>query len=233
MRLSMTYLCQTIEDFAGDEHGAVTVDWVVLTAALVGLGLAAMAVVSGGVEAVSDDTDASLRSTRIQTSFAQLGALFDTDFSGGLGGWSGGSVADLAGFGEVLQLGSGEYAELTVDVPPGASRATVNFDMIGGDDLSGEPATIFINGEAVAVYRDNHGNVTLGDNGVDGVTVEVNQLYNNDPVGAGNHGHDSRAQYTITVENPSGSLTFGVESGADEGVHDEFYAIDDVAISTS
>ena len=29
---------------------AVTVDWVVLTAALVGLGLAVMAVVSGGVE---------------------------------------------------------------------------------------------------------------------------------------------------------------------------------------
>lgn len=35
-----------IKNFAKSESGAVTVDWVVLTAALVGLGLAVMAVVS-------------------------------------------------------------------------------------------------------------------------------------------------------------------------------------------
>ena len=224
---------QTFEDFLRAEDGAVTVDWVVLTAALVGLGLATLTVVSGGVEDLSGDTDATMRGVTIQTSFASLGALFDTDFSNGLGGWSGGSVANLTGFGDVLQLGSGEYAELTLDVPAGASTATISFDMIGGDDLDGEPATIFINGEAVAVYQDDHGNISLGDNGVDGVTVSVNQVYSNDPVGAGNHGHDSRAEYTITVENPTDTLTFGVESGADEGIGTEFYAIDDVAISTS
>lgn len=42
--------------FLRDESGAVTVDWVVLTAAIVGLGLAVMAVVSGGVENLSNDT---------------------------------------------------------------------------------------------------------------------------------------------------------------------------------
>lgn len=41
--------------FLASETGAVTVDWVVLTAALVGLGLAVMAVVSGGVENLSTD----------------------------------------------------------------------------------------------------------------------------------------------------------------------------------
>ena len=44
-----------IKNFAKSESGAVTVDWVVLTAALVGLGLAVMAVVSGGVENLSND----------------------------------------------------------------------------------------------------------------------------------------------------------------------------------
>ncbi|MBY4895042.1 hypothetical protein KUL25_19965 [Rhodobacteraceae bacterium N5(2021)] len=44
-----------IKNFAADESGAVTVDWVVLTAALVGLGLAVMAVVSGGVEDLSTE----------------------------------------------------------------------------------------------------------------------------------------------------------------------------------
>ncbi len=44
-----------IQNFAKSESGAVTVDWVVLTAAIVGLGLAVMAVVSGGIENLSTD----------------------------------------------------------------------------------------------------------------------------------------------------------------------------------
>lgn len=49
-----------IKSFASNESGAVTVDWVVLTAALVGLGLAVMSVVSGGVENLSGDISTSL-----------------------------------------------------------------------------------------------------------------------------------------------------------------------------
>lgn len=49
-----------IKNFAADESGAVTVDWVVLTAALVGLGLAVMAVVSGGVEDLSTEISQGL-----------------------------------------------------------------------------------------------------------------------------------------------------------------------------
>ncbi len=49
-----------IKNFASNESGAVTVDWVVLTAALVGLGLAVMTVVSGGVEDLSGEIQASL-----------------------------------------------------------------------------------------------------------------------------------------------------------------------------
>jgi Flp pilus assembly pilin Flp len=49
--------------FLSDESGAVTVDWVVLTAAIVGLGLAVMSVVSGGVEDLSGNISASLTNT--------------------------------------------------------------------------------------------------------------------------------------------------------------------------
>jgi hypothetical protein len=41
----------------------VTVDWVVLTAALVGLGLAVMAVVSNGIEDLSGDISTALAET--------------------------------------------------------------------------------------------------------------------------------------------------------------------------
>ncbi|MEX3016472.1 hypothetical protein [Gymnodinialimonas hymeniacidonis] len=57
-----------IQNFAKSESGAVTVDWVVLTAALVGLGLAVMAVVSAGVENLSDDIGNSLANANPETS---------------------------------------------------------------------------------------------------------------------------------------------------------------------
>ena len=41
------------KSFANDEAGAVTVDWVVLTAAIVGLGIVVMTTVGGGVTTLS------------------------------------------------------------------------------------------------------------------------------------------------------------------------------------
>ena len=65
-------------NFLSDDSGAVTVDWVVLTAALVGLGLAVMGVVRGGVEDITNDIDGELmRDDIIQVAFesATSGAL--------------------------------------------------------------------------------------------------------------------------------------------------------------
>ncbi|MDR9393544.1 Flp family type IVb pilin [Roseovarius sp. SYSU LYC5161] len=42
-----------IKNFRKDEDGAVTVDWVVLTAAIVGLGVAGVATVEGGVNTLA------------------------------------------------------------------------------------------------------------------------------------------------------------------------------------
>ncbi len=55
--------------FLTNESGAVTVDWVVLTGALVGLGIAATAVVSAGIEDVSEDTSGTMEDYEISTSF--------------------------------------------------------------------------------------------------------------------------------------------------------------------
>ena len=47
------------------EDGAVTVDWVVMTAAVVGLGLASMASVRSGTQAMGTDIQASLTSASV------------------------------------------------------------------------------------------------------------------------------------------------------------------------
>ncbi len=43
-------LVQLFKAFSNDEAGAVTVDWVVLTAAIVGLGMVVVSSVGGGIE---------------------------------------------------------------------------------------------------------------------------------------------------------------------------------------
>lgn len=67
-----------IRSFILDDSGAVAVDWVVITAGLVGLGLATTAVVSGGTEAASSDIDGALSSQVISTFFAATSALTAT-----------------------------------------------------------------------------------------------------------------------------------------------------------
>ncbi|MDH5796972.1 MAG: hypothetical protein OEZ19_00280 [Paracoccaceae bacterium] len=53
-------LFKIAKNFKRDEDGAVTVDWVVLTAAIVGLGLAVLSSVSGGTKALAGKISSSL-----------------------------------------------------------------------------------------------------------------------------------------------------------------------------
>ncbi|SDY58666.1 hypothetical protein SAMN05444004_10266 [Jannaschia faecimaris] len=72
-----------INAFINDESGAVTVDWVVLTAALVGLGLAVMSVVSGGIEDLSTDIGQALTDTDPLTNPFTSNTTFTETPSGG------------------------------------------------------------------------------------------------------------------------------------------------------
>lgn len=47
-------LWNIFKSFRNDESGAVTVDWVVLTAAIVGLGIVVLQTVGGSVETTAD-----------------------------------------------------------------------------------------------------------------------------------------------------------------------------------
>jgi len=60
-----------IKTFIANESGAVTVDWVVLTAAIVGLGLAVISTVRTGVGSLGTDISNSLSSASV----ASLGTL--------------------------------------------------------------------------------------------------------------------------------------------------------------
>jgi len=57
-------------NFAKNESGAVTVDWVVLTAAIVGIAIAVLTVVSGGINNAANAINNQLNSASTNTSIS-------------------------------------------------------------------------------------------------------------------------------------------------------------------
>ena len=55
--------------FHNEEDGAVTVDWVVLTAAVVGLGVAALAAIKSGTGSLTSKINDYMSSQTISTTF--------------------------------------------------------------------------------------------------------------------------------------------------------------------
>ena len=60
------------KNFARDEDGAVTVDWVVLTSATVGLGVAVLATVAGGVNDIGETISGNLGSRTVVDNYSGL-----------------------------------------------------------------------------------------------------------------------------------------------------------------
>jgi hypothetical protein len=64
-----------IKPFVTSQSGAVNVDWVVLTAAIFGMGMAALVVVSNGTEEIASRVQTALQNTTpARTPFAGNGA---------------------------------------------------------------------------------------------------------------------------------------------------------------
>ena len=55
--------------FLKDESGAVTVDWVVLTAAIVGLGIAVLSTVGAGTTDLADKVSSHLSTRSVTTTY--------------------------------------------------------------------------------------------------------------------------------------------------------------------
>jgi len=58
-------LFNLVKKFRSDEAGAVTVDWVVLTAAIVGLGIVVMTTVGGGITTLSGNISTAIGGTTV------------------------------------------------------------------------------------------------------------------------------------------------------------------------
>lgn len=97
----------TFTQFACNESGAVAVDWVVLTGGLVGLGIATLSVVSGGIENLSGDIGQELANidvtslpfgAAVAATMAAIPALLymsEADFNEVVASFAGSTTQDL------------------------------------------------------------------------------------------------------------------------------------------
>ncbi len=222
-----------------DESGAITADWVVLSGAVVGLGVATMAVVSGGVENLSGGIAAELagQTPGGSQSGSGDGLEFMHDFTNGsMSGWSGGQVmSPIEALGETLVLGAGESTSLDISIPEGTETATLSFDLIGGDSLDNEAALFTLNGTRILEARGTHWNgaMSFTDAAAPGVSISTEVLSEGTNLGgaAPSGWRDTVTRVSITIDEPDGDLTFGVASGTNQQISDEYYGIDNVAFS--
>lgn len=74
-----------IHNFLRCESGAITVDWVVLTAATAGMALAATAVIEDGIGTLASNLDAELRSQQVSDDFVVfVSSHFDALYDAGI-----------------------------------------------------------------------------------------------------------------------------------------------------
>jgi len=227
--------------FWSDENGAVTVDWVVLTGGVVGLGLATIGVVSGGMETLSRDIAGQLSSDGWNLFGNGMQSLASFDFTGGNAvGWLGGQVMDMGGsLGEVLVLGAGQATAYTVEIPDATAEAVMTFDLIAGDSIDSsdqwgyDSATITLNGQTVAIAAAQGSSMTFDIPQTDGTTVQATVTVAEQHLGGNPGWTDSAAAVTVTVDHPTEPIQFEVHSNSNQGINDEFWAIDNFDAATT
>ncbi len=221
------------------ESGAVTTDYVVLSAAVVGTGIAVTSPTSNGVANLAGDIDDSLRGNIVNTSFAQA-SYFD-DFENGSGFWVGGETDESDDYyGGILGPYGGtngaEVVTRTYDLQSGYDYAVIEFDMHAFDSWDNEQLITFVDGTPVTASQFNWQ--------YDGVTGTWNTTDANYTISVASSGtragngyspdwSDQSATVTIVVADPGPSMTVGFGSTLDQSVGDESWGIDNVNITST
>ncbi len=220
--------------FLRDESAAVTVEYVVLAAAVTGMALLSSDVIYRGLGALAGTVDGELQGE----STTRTGALsYDDGFENGAAGWAGAAASAVRGFGNILGpiTGSGGAASVTreFEFAEGTPEATFSFDLLAMDSLDGESGIVYIDGQEVGRMTTDFttGTVFTPADGIAARGISFQTRLEDDRVDLGGTSAerrfvDSRAKILVTVANPASKVTFGFGSTANHGAHDESFGID-------
>lgn len=228
-----------LKKFLLSESGAVTTDYVMLSASVVGMGIAVLNSTSAGVETLADDINAALTGQIVNTSFARA-SYFD-DFESGAGFWVGGQtdVSEEA-YGGILGpyggTGGAEVVTRTYDLMSGYDAAVVEFDLHAIDSWDNEEFIVFIDGAPVSSHNFHwqEGGVTGGWTTPDAnYTVSIEP---NDPrqhTGYNTEWTDQSYSVRVEVTDPGPSMSVGFGSTLNQSLDDESWAVDNVGVTST
>lgn len=238
--------------FLTSDSGAITVDWTVLAASVVGLGVGGAVVVRTGTSALGTDINNALSSASV----AGVGiANMRTNYTfeeGDTFGWTGARLANHPVLGAFLGPYAGSEGPVThrVTLPDGATSATVTFDLMLLDswdannttwsDITrggrGDGVAFTIDGTEVGFSAMSAGLSTAptGTMVIGGTTYayEMTRHSNTSITGQPGHWHNSRWSVSLTATNPPpGGFTLGIDSTTDQSGPDESLGIDNYRIT--
>jgi hypothetical protein len=225
-----------MRDFLAAESGAVTADFTVLTAGVVGLGLAVMGAITPGISGLSTTIADLLRGVDVRTGFGEVFAR--NDFSDGRGAWVGGEVREIEGFGKLLALSAtSRSASLDMDVGDW-DYAVAEFDMVVGDSWDDENGTITIAGQDIVTANynwqgaDDEPTITIHDSDSD-TTVELTRTTHQSGANRWRSGGDHVYAVRVTTANDGRNLNLTASTDLSSGSNDEFFGIDNVVVRGS
>lgn len=231
-------------EFVWDESGVATVEWVVITGACVGLGIAATSVVAVGVQDTAGDIGDQSGNQIIYANFATR----SQSFSGGSSGWEGSGADVVTGFGAILGPWAGteglEAMHNTFAVPDGTDEVVMSFDLLSMDSLDNsiqwglnEGPVLYVDGQEIARATSQSGNLTWTyAEGVEGITIESQAISTGSNIGgvSSNPGwYDGINHVTITMDDPGDEVRMGFGVVANQPIHDESVGIDNFSITTA
>lgn len=243
----MSLTATAIEDFKSDDTGAVSVDWIVLTGAMVGIGVATSAVVGFGVASATDNVDEFLTDQTVESSF---GVNFDPvaffeDFENGLAdGWSVTNVDQSEpGFGGILGpfggTGGGQMVFKSYDLDPDTPFAVLEFDIHAIDTWDMEKMMVFVD-DLVATERSfsthsgDQARQTVTNTSDPNITVSYARTRESGEYGYWDRGiansYDETMSVRIVVTDPGDQVKLGFGSTLNQSVSDESWAVDNVRV---
>ncbi|MEM7488424.1 MAG: hypothetical protein AAF390_04800 [Pseudomonadota bacterium] len=239
----MSVFGENFSRFLREQRGAVTVDYVVLTAAATGLAIAAADELSAGLSHVTDVVAAELAEQGDPVDDRNVTFTKNT-FHNDTADITGATVSDMPGIGKVLGPINGSTGAQTVsqrfDVGEEYESVQLDFDLYALDDLENNDfGNIYIDGKKVgyvsvvdekAVFtpEENNGNVEITATVVD-AGVQLGGIMKENS-GTDDFG-DSKVAISITVKDPVGAVDLGFGAKTSAGASNESFAIDDLVVT--
>jgi hypothetical protein len=240
--------------FLQNDSGAVTVDWTVMTGAVVGLGLASAGAVqigTGNLAGAIQSAMSSVSMGSLRWAFAR-GLVSQSFADGDFSGWSVARAGNFGAWGAMLgPFGSDTLNNpltYSVSLPEGITNGLITFDLIIADSwdgaagpwtnslgdslrfiVDGQVITTehFLGGGSNAHYlRDRQGTLQIG-----GSTFNVSMTPRDQPAHVGGSGwQDQRWSVQIEAMNAPRDFQVGFSATVDQGISDESFGVQNFRI---